>query len=49
MPVSWQANLHTGADATNDPALIAIRCVGAGYPGVISPDHQRILVSVRRH
>jgi transposase InsO family protein len=28
MPVSCQANPHTGIDATNDPALMAIHCVG---------------------
>ena len=30
-----KANTHTGSSSANDPTLIAIRCVGRGYPGAI--------------
>jgi transposase InsO family protein len=31
MPVSCQADPHTGTDTANDPALMVIRCVRAGH------------------
>jgi hypothetical protein len=49
MPVSCQANPHTSANATNDPTLMAIRCLGVGHPGAISPGRRRVLVSLCRH
>jgi hypothetical protein len=47
--VSHQADPHTGTDAVNDPALIALRCVGAGHRGAISPCRRRVPVPLRRH
>jgi hypothetical protein len=47
VPVSCQADPHTGADAANDPALMVVHRVGAGHPGPIPQGHRRILVSVR--
>jgi hypothetical protein len=49
MPVSRQADPHTGADAANDPALMVTRYLGAGHPGAISPSHRRVPVSLCRH
>jgi hypothetical protein len=49
MPVSCQADPQTGADAANDLALMAIHCVGVGYPGAISLGRRRVPVSIRRH
>jgi hypothetical protein len=49
MPVSCQVDPHISADATNDPALMAIRCLGAGHPGAISPGCRRVSVSLCRH
>jgi hypothetical protein len=49
MLVSCQADPHTDADAANDPALMAIRCVGAEHPGAISSSRRRVLVSLRCH
>jgi hypothetical protein len=46
IPVSCQADPHTGADAANDSALMAIRCLGVGHPGAISPGHRRVPVSL---
>jgi transposase InsO family protein len=36
MPVSCKADPHTGADATSDPILMALHCVGARHCGAIS-------------
>jgi hypothetical protein len=47
--VSRQADPHTDTDAANDPALIALRCVGAGHRGAISPRRRRVPVPLRRH
>jgi hypothetical protein len=49
MPVSCQVDPQTGVDAANGLALMAICCVGAGYPGVISPGHRRVPVPLCRH
>jgi hypothetical protein len=47
--VSRQADPHTGTDAANDPALIALRCVGAGHRGAFSPRRRRVPVPLRHH
>jgi hypothetical protein len=49
MPVPRQADPHTCVDAANDPALMAIRRMGAEHPGSILQGRQRIPVFVRRH
>jgi hypothetical protein len=35
IPVPRQEDQHTGVDGANDPALMAICCMGAGHPGSI--------------
>jgi hypothetical protein len=49
VPVSCQADPHTDTDGANDPALMVIRYLGAGYPGAISLGRQRVPVSLCRH
>jgi hypothetical protein len=49
MLVPGQGGPHVGANTANDPALMALHCVGAGHRGVISPRRQRVLVPLRRH
>jgi hypothetical protein len=49
VPVSCQADPHTGADTVNDPALMTICHVGEGHLGPIPQGRWRILISVRRH
>jgi hypothetical protein len=49
MPVLRQADPHASADAANDPALMALRCVGPGHHGAISPLHRRVFVPLCRH
>jgi hypothetical protein len=44
-----QANPHAGTDITNDPTLMALRCVGAGHRGAISPCRWRMMIPVCRH
>jgi hypothetical protein len=41
MSVPRQADPHAGTDAANDPALMALRCVGAGHHGAISRHRRR--------
>jgi hypothetical protein len=40
---------HTGADAANDPAIMALHCMGARHHGAIPPRCRRIPVSLHRH
>jgi hypothetical protein len=47
MPVSCQADPHTSADATNDPALMVVCPVGAGHPGSVPLGRWWIPLSVR--
>jgi hypothetical protein len=49
MPVLHKTDPHTSVDATNDPALMTIHCLGAGHFGAIPPGRQRIPVSLCRH
>jgi hypothetical protein len=49
MQVPHQVDPHTGVDAANDPALMAVCHVGAGHPGSVPQGHRRISVSVRCH
>jgi hypothetical protein len=35
MPVPRQADPHTDVDATNDPTLMAVCCMGAGHPRTV--------------
>jgi hypothetical protein len=49
MPVLQQADAHTSVDAVNDPTLMALRCVGAGHHGAISPRRRWVLVPLCRH
>jgi hypothetical protein len=49
MSVSCQADPHTSAYTTNDPALMAICRVGAGHPVSVPQGCQRIPVSVCHH
>jgi hypothetical protein len=35
VPVSGQADPHTGIDATNDPVIMVVFHVGAGHPGSV--------------
>jgi transposase InsO family protein len=47
--VPRQADPHAGTDAADDPALMALRCVGAGHRGAIFPRRRRIPIPVCRH
>jgi hypothetical protein len=49
IPVPRQADPRTSVDVANDPALMAIHCVGAGHCGAISSRHQRVSVPLCRH
>jgi hypothetical protein len=49
MPVPRQADPHASTYAINDPALMALYCVGAGHHGAISPRHWRVPVPLCRH
>jgi hypothetical protein len=49
MPALCKADPHASVDAVNDPALMAIHCLGAGHPGAIPPGRRRVLVSLCRH
>jgi hypothetical protein len=49
MTVSCQVDLHTDADAANDPTLITIHCVGAGHPGAISSGRRKVPISLHHH
>jgi hypothetical protein len=43
-----QTDPHASTDAANDPALMTLRCVGAGHRWAISPRRQRIPIHVCR-
>jgi hypothetical protein len=49
MLVPRQVDPHDSVDAANDPALMALRYVGAGHRGAISPCHRRVPVPLRHH
>jgi hypothetical protein len=49
MPVLQQADAHASIDAVNDPTLMALRCVGVGHHGAISPRRRRVLVPLCCH
>jgi hypothetical protein len=49
MPFLCQADPHNDADTANDPALMAIHCMGAEHLRAISPGHRSVPVSLRRH
>jgi hypothetical protein len=49
MLVPCQADPHTSANAANYPALMALRCVGAGHRGAISPRRRRVPVPLCHH
>jgi hypothetical protein len=46
MPVSCQANPHTGTNTTNDLAFMVFRCVGVGDPGTIPQGRRMVPVSI---
>jgi hypothetical protein len=49
MLVPRQADPHADTDTANDPALMTLRCVGAGHRGAISPRRRRVPVPLCRH
>jgi hypothetical protein len=49
MLVPCQADPHTDVDTTNDPALMALRSVGARHRGAIFPHHRRVPIPPRHH
>jgi hypothetical protein len=49
MPVSRQTDPYTSADIANDPALMDIHGMGAGYPRTIPQGHRRVPVPVHHH
>jgi hypothetical protein len=49
MPVPCQADPHTSADATNEPTLMVVCCMGAGHPRSIPQGRQMILVCMCRN
>jgi hypothetical protein len=49
MLVPHQADPHTSTHVANDPALMALRCVGAGHREAISLRRRRVPVPLCRH
>jgi hypothetical protein len=49
MLILCQVDPHTGTNATDDPAFMALRCMGAGHRGVIPLRRWRLPVSLRHH
>jgi hypothetical protein len=49
MSVPCQADSHANTGTTNDPALMALRCVGAKHHGAISPRRRRVPIPLCRH
>jgi hypothetical protein len=49
MSVPRQVDAHTGTDAANDLALMALHYVGAGHRGAISPRRWRVPATLCHH
>jgi hypothetical protein len=49
MPVPRQEDPRTSTDAANDPTLMTLRFVRAGYRGAISPRRRRVPVPLYHH
>jgi hypothetical protein len=49
MSILCQADPHADTDNANDPALMALHCVGAEHRWAISPCHWRVPVPLCRH
>jgi hypothetical protein len=49
MSVPRQLDPHAGTDAVNDPALMALHCVGPGHRGAFFPRRRRVPILLCCH